>query len=45
MSAPAAPPVLPDLLAPGLALVFCGSAVGAVSARLGASYAGPGNKF
>jgi mismatch-specific thymine-DNA glycosylase len=37
--------VLPDLLASGLVTVFCGSAVGAVSARLGAPYAGPGNKF
>jgi len=37
--------VLPDLLAPGLRTVFCGSAVGAASARLGAPYAGPGNKF
>ena len=37
--------VLPDLLAPGLVTVFCGSAVGAVSARVGAPYAGPGNKF
>jgi len=38
-------PVLPDILAPGLAVVFCGSAAGAVSARLGAYYAGPGNRF
>ena len=37
--------VLPDLLAPGLVTVFCGSAVGAASARIGAPYAGPGNKF
>ncbi len=37
--------MLPDLLAPGLVTVFCGSAVGAASARLGAPYAGPGNKF
>ena len=41
----AAAEVLPDLLAPGLDVVFCGSAVGAASARLGAYYAGPGNKF
>lgn len=26
-------------------MVFCGSAAGAVSARVGAPYAGPGNKF
>jgi len=37
--------VLPDVLAPGLAIVFCGSAVGAASARRGAYYAGPGNAF
>lgn len=37
--------VLPDLLAPGLTTVFCGSAAGAVSARRGLPYAGPGNKF
>lgn len=37
--------VLPDLLAPGLTTIFCGSAVGAASVRIGAPYAGPGNKF
>ncbi len=37
--------VLPDLLAPGLVTIFCGSAVGAASARRGYPYAGPGNKF
>ena len=37
--------VLPDLLQPGLALVFCGSAAGAVSAAAQAYYAGPGNRF
>ena len=37
--------VLPDLLVPGLRLVICGSAAGAVSAARGAYYAGPGNKF
>lgn len=37
--------VLPDVLAPGLAAVFCGSAPGHVSARVGAYYAGPGNRF
>jgi TDG/mug DNA glycosylase family protein len=30
---------------PGLRLVICGSAAGTVSARRGAYYAGPGNKF
>jgi TDG/mug DNA glycosylase family protein len=38
-------PILPDVLAPGLRVVFCGSAAGAVSAKLGAYYAGPGNRF
>jgi TDG/mug DNA glycosylase family protein len=37
--------ILPDVLAPGLALVVCGSAAGTVSARAGAYYAGPGNRF
>jgi TDG/mug DNA glycosylase family protein len=37
--------VLPDILAPGLDVVFCGSAAGTVSARVGAYYAGPGNRF
>jgi len=38
-------PVLPDVLAPDLVTVFCGSAVGRKSAEVGAYYAGPGNKF
>lgn len=37
--------VLPDLLAPGLRLVFCGMAAGPESARRGAYYAAPGNRF
>ena len=37
--------ILPDLLVPGLKLVICGSAAGTASARAGAYYAGPGNKF
>ena len=37
--------ILPDVLEPGLRAVLCGSAAGAVSARVGAPYAGPGNKF
>ncbi len=37
--------VLPDVLAPGLRIVFCGTAVSATSAQLGAYYARPGNKF
>lgn len=37
--------VLPDVIRPGLRLVFCGSAAGAESARRGAYYAGPGNSF
>ena len=38
-------PVLPDILGPDLAVVFCGSAVGRKSAAAGAYYAGPGNRF
>lgn len=37
--------VLEDVLRPGLRIVFCGTAEGAVSAARGAYYAGPGNKF
>lgn len=37
--------ILPDVLEPGLRVVFCGTQAGTVSARLGAYYAGPGNKF
>lgn len=37
--------VLPDVLAPGLRVVFCGTAASNVSARVGAPYAGPGNRF
>jgi TDG/mug DNA glycosylase family protein len=37
--------VLSDVLAPNLAIVFCGTAVGSVSAQRGAYYAGPGNQF
>jgi TDG/mug DNA glycosylase family protein len=36
---------LPDLLAPNLQLVFIGTAAGAHSAKVGAYYAKPGNKF
>ena len=39
------PPVLPDILVPGLRVVFCGAQAGAASARRGAYYAGPGNRF
>ena len=42
---PVLPPVLPDVLGPGLRIVFCGSAAGTASARAGAYYAGPGNRF
>ena len=38
-------PILPDLLQPGLALVFCGTAAGRRSADEGAYYAHPGNLF
>lgn len=37
--------VLPDLLAPGLAVVFCGTAPGIRSAMDQAYYAHPGNQF
>lgn len=37
--------VLEDVLSPGMSVVFCGTAVGAVSAQRGAYYAGPGNRF
>lgn len=37
--------VLPDVLMPGLAVVFCGTAASSVSAQRGAYYAGPGNAF
>ena len=40
-----AAPILPDVLAPGLRVVFCGTAAGAVSARRGCYYAHPHNKF
>jgi TDG/mug DNA glycosylase family protein len=40
-----APVILPDLLRPGLRLVFCGTAAGTASAKAGAYYAGPGNRF
>ena len=38
-------PVLPDLLAPNLDLVFCGTAPGTVSAQRKQYYAHPQNKF
>jgi G:T/U-mismatch repair DNA glycosylase len=37
--------MLPDLIGPGLRIVFCGTAAGEKSAMLGAYYAGPGNQF
>jgi TDG/mug DNA glycosylase family protein len=37
--------VLPDVLAPDLDIVFCGTAAGTASARQRAYYAGPGNSF
>jgi double-stranded uracil-DNA glycosylase len=39
------PDFLPDVLKPGLRVVFCGTAASAASARAGAYYAGPGNAF
>lgn len=38
-------PVLPDVLAAGLDIVFCGTGAGARSAAVGAYYAKPGNRF
>lgn len=37
--------ILPDYLAPGLRVVFCGTAAGEKSAERGHYYAGPGNEF
>ena len=37
--------VLPDVLEPGLRIVFCGTAAGTKSAKVGEYYAGPGNAF
>lgn len=37
--------VLPDVLQPGLRVVFCGTAVGNRTAWLGQYYAGRGNRF
>ncbi|SDU07391.1 G/U mismatch-specific uracil-DNA glycosylase [Stappia sp. ES.058] len=39
------PTVLPDILPPGLDIVFCGTGAGRRSAEIGAYYAGPGNRF
>jgi double-stranded uracil-DNA glycosylase len=38
-------PILPDVLQPGLRLVFCGTAAGKRSAKERAYYAHPGNLF
>jgi len=37
--------ILPDVLRPGLAIVFCGTAAGTESARQAAYYAHPQNRF
>lgn len=37
--------ILPDVLAPRLGIVFCGTQAGRASAMRRAYYAGPGNKF
>lgn len=37
--------ILPDHLAPGLRVVFCGTAPGRISAQRGHYYANPGNGF
>lgn len=38
-------PALPDVLAPGLAVVFCGTGPSRMSAAARAYYANPGNRF
>ena len=38
-------PLVPDVLQPGLAVVFCGTALGRESFRQRAYYAHPGNRF
>lgn len=45
MSTTTAEHKLPDVLLHGLKVVFCGTAAGAYSARVGAYYAHPHNKF
>lgn len=37
--------ILPDLLSNNLWVVFCGTAIGKISAQKGSYYADPGNKF
>jgi len=37
--------LLPDVIAPGMRVVFCGTAAGRRSAEVGAYYAKPGNRF
>ncbi len=37
--------VLPDVLAPDLGIVFCGTAASRISAERGYNYANPGNQF
>lgn len=37
--------ILPDVLQPGLDIVFCGTAPGVASAQASAYYAKPGNRF
>jgi TDG/mug DNA glycosylase family protein len=38
-------PILPDVLQPGMAVVFIGTAASRRSAEVGAPYSGPGNRF
>lgn len=45
MTRPPEQPILPDVLQPGLQLVFCGTAAGSRSAAERAYYAHPGNLF
>ena len=37
--------ILPDILQPNLNVIFCGTAASAASAKYGAYYAHPGNRF
>jgi TDG/mug DNA glycosylase family protein len=45
MKKPLQQPILPDVLRPGLKVVFCGTAAGTLSAQAQCYYAAPGNKF
>ena len=44
-ASPCDPVILPDIVAPGLSVLFCGINPGLLSARLGQHFARPGNRF